>query len=477
MALYNKTTVTVQGRKALADSFVNGVPIKFLRIEVGSGFVPAQIENLTSLVSKVANLSITKYSEAQEGMCFIRGTLRNNSIQESFKLSEIGVIAQVGDGPEILFSYAYSSDGDLIPATGATSLMEKVIILSLVVGSANVIFQNIDPTAAATIQDIVDLEASLNIEAIRASIAEAQRELETIKADITQNAEGYVKKAGDTMTGDLTAPKFHGDLTGSAAKWSQWQFFDSFVDLNGAVSGLLTNTSSIHDIITKMPVRSKFMVYYPTETSTVPFSGILDIQKISDSYALALFTGTDGRSWSGAWSNKVWTGWHETVSVPVGSIIPFAGNSSGSAPVGYMFPHGQTLSRTQYPALFAILGTTYNKDEDATNTAIFRLPDTRGQFLRGLDNGRGLDPDRTLGSSQSDAIRNIIGVVGDGANGYGFNVGATSGTFYISHQYNGTIGGGGQTTYNRISFDASRRVPTAEENRPKNIALNYLIKY
>jgi phage-related tail fiber protein len=69
-----------------------------------------------------------------------------------------------------------------------------------------------------------------------------------------------------------------------------------------------------------------------------------------------------------------------------------------TAPSGSLKANGAAVSRTAYAALFAAIGTTFGAG-DGVNT--FNLPDLRGEFIRGLDDGRGVDPDRVLGSSQN----------------------------------------------------------------------------
>ena len=79
---------------------------------------------------------------------------------------------------------------------------------------------------------------------------------------------------------------------------------------------------------------------------------------------------------------------------PAGTIIYTA---RSTAPAGYLHAAGQRVSRTTYAALFAAIGTTYGAGNGSTN---FNLPDLRGEFLRGLDGGRGVDNGRALGSAQ-----------------------------------------------------------------------------
>lgn len=84
-----------------------------------------------------------------------------------------------------------------------------------------------------------------------------------------------------------------------------------------------------------------------------------------------------------------------TNGVPPGSIMPFAGNT---IPNGWIKCDGRQISAAAYPALYAAIGTSWGGD--ASN---FRVPDLRGVFLRGVDDGRGYDSGRALASLQNDA--------------------------------------------------------------------------
>lgn len=67
-------------------------------------------------------------------------------------------------------------------------------------------------------------------------------------------------------------------------------------------------------------------------------------------------------------------------------------------PAGWLECNGAEVSRTTYSNLFTVIGTTYGV---GNGTTTFNLPDLRGQFLRGYDNGRGVDPGRVFGSTQA----------------------------------------------------------------------------
>lgn len=163
----------------------------------------------------------------------------------------------------------------------------------------------------------------------------------------------------------------------------------------------------------------------------------------------------------------------------VGEVAFFARTTP---PSGWLKANGAAISRTTYAALFAAIGTTFGAGDGRTT---FNLPDLRGEFIRGLDDGRNIDNGRGLGSKQGDAIRNISGHFG--VRGIYNNNGAPHGTIIV--QTNGVItstSGGdwdaigrtsGSSKITTVTIDASRSVPTAAENRPRNIALLACIKY
>lgn len=82
-------------------------------------------------------------------------------------------------------------------------------------------------------------------------------------------------------------------------------------------------------------------------------------------------------------------------AVPVGAVLAFP---TGIVAPGYLELDGSVQSIATYPDLAAYLGTSYNKGNEGTGN--FRLPESRGEFLRGWDHGRGADPARAIGSYQ-----------------------------------------------------------------------------
>lgn len=150
--------------------------------------------------------------------------------------------------------------------------------------------------------------------------------------------------------------------------------------------------------------------------------------------------------------------------MPVGVPLPYP---AATPPTGWLKCNGATFDKAVYPVLAAVFPSG-------------KLPDLRGEFIRGWDDGRGIDSARALLSSQGDAIRNITGtisVLNNGSTAGGLS--SLSGAFVGSNEVIPPItssGGGAETRPYSGSFDASKVVPTASENRPRNIAFNYIVR-
>ena len=138
-------------------------------------------------------------------------------------------------------------------------------------------------------------------------------------------------------------------------------------------------------------------------------------------------------------------------AVPAGTIITVAKNT---APNGYLKANGALLSRATYAALFAQIDTTFGVGDGSTT---FALPDLRGYFPRGWDDGRGIDTSRVFGSTQEDDFKSHSHIWNGGGNN---QIVAAGGIAVPATGWNGNTSTTGGT-----------------ETRPKNIALLYCIKY
>ena len=161
-------------------------------------------------------------------------------------------------------------------------------------------------------------------------------------------------------------------------------------------------------------------------------------------------------------------------SYPVGSFLLWSGTHR--YPSGFMECKGQLLNKADYPELFSVIEYTYGGSGNSFNLPKF----DDGRFFRST--GGNAD---TLGRLQGDAIRNITGEFNTSSEDFDYNNAA----YYNNGNYTGsgvfnkktvqptmrpTLNTAGKTQ--AWTFDASKVVPTANENRPTNSSMIVLIK-
>ena len=161
--------------------------------------------------------------------------------------------------------------------------------------------------------------------------------------------------------------------------------------------------------------------------------------------------------------------------VPSGTVLYFAGRT---APAGWLKANGAAISRTAYAALFAAIGTTYGAGDGRST---FNLPDLRGEFLRGWDDGRGVDPGRGFGFGQADAMRQHyhgIGYISPNNDDGAFVVRNWTTAEQQNLQF---INGNGNSAIRTLSASSNLSTTnaideSAGETRPRNVALLAIIK-
>ena len=177
---------------------------------------------------------------------------------------------------------------------------------------------------------------------------------------------------------------------------------------------------------------------------------------------------------------------YNAILFPAGIIVPFAGEVE-NIPYGWLLCDGSEISRSQYSNLYSAIGVCWGTGNGSTT---FNLPDLRGMFLRGVSGDSENDPDaadrvvlndnggntgNNVGSYQSDAIRNITGNFKSASVWPQEREGFVD--FEITGPGGGQDGSGWDSRTAIFSFDASRVVPVGGDNRPKNVYVNYIIKY
>lgn len=185
-------------------------------------------------------------------------------------------------------------------------------------------------------------------------------------------------------------------------------------------------------------------------------------------YRTIIAIGSNCEMFVGRMHANKWSGWKPVYNeissnliLPIGVPIPYP---LATPPKNFLKANGSAFDQVAFPKLL-----------DYYPSGV--LPDLRGEFIRGWDDGRNVDTGRAILTKQGDAIRNIVGHVSCVRRGKASSDRA-DGTFRYDSNWNTLINGteAPDDWGSIVSFDASRVVPTAAENRPRNIAFNYIIR-
>lgn len=155
--------------------------------------------------------------------------------------------------------------------------------------------------------------------------------------------------------------------------------------------------------------------------------------------------------------------------VPAGAIVAFGGPTE-RIPMGWLLCDGRPVSRAEFPKLFEAVGESWGPGDGNES---FHLPDLRGQFLRGTDQGAAVDPDVAIRTNR------VTNALQEGVGGYQADELGTH-----AHQFHHFTGFGGGDWQPGSVHDYGQAInykttgsSGGAETRPKNAAVNYIIKY
>jgi len=421
------TLLTDIGAAKLASAAALGVPLKITQMAVGDGggVLPTPSAQQTALVAEKRRASLNMlYIDPQNSSQIIAEQVIPETdggwwIREVGLFDETGALIAVGNCPE-------SYKPQLAEGSGRTQTVRMVLITS----STDNITLKIDPAVVLATRKYVDdkvLELKVYVDDLMAK--------HTAASDPHPQ---YAPKASPTFTGTPKAP------TAAAGNNSTQLANTAFVQ--AAIAALVDSSPGALDTLNELAKALGNDPNFAT-TMTNALAGKMDKSANGADIAdISVFLNNLGL---GAGS-----------ALPVGVPVPWP---LAAAPAGWLKCNGAAFTAAQYPKL-------------AQAYPALKLPDLRGEFIRGWDDGRGADSGRELGTSQGDAIRNITGTM-VGSNYMAYR-GAATGAFYGIELPEGTyLSGAGSGMKGMASgMDISRQVPTASENRPRNVAFNFIVR-
>ncbi|HDX3264293.1 TPA: phage tail protein [Escherichia coli] len=503
------TLLTDIGAAKLASAAALGVPLKITHMAVGDGggVLPTPDAKQTALVNEKRRAALNMlYIDPQNSSQIIaEQVIPENEggwwIREVGLFDESGALIAVGNCPE-------SYKPQLAEGSGRTQTVRMVLITS----STDNITLKIDPAVVLATRKYVDdkvLELKLYVD-------DQMRNHIAAQDPHTQ----YAQKHNPTFTGEPKAPT--PAAGNNTTRIATTEFVQAAITalINGAPATLDTlkeiaaainndpkfSTTINNALALKAPLSSPALTGTPTaptaaqsvnntQIATTAFVKSAIAAMVGSAPAaldtlneLAAALGNDpnfATTMLNALAGKqpldntlthlsgkdvagllAYLGLGEGSALPVGVPIPWP---LSVPPTGWLKCNGAAFTAAQYPGL-------------ARAYPSLKLPDLRGEFIRGWDDQRGVDSNRAVLSSQDYAIQNITALLS-----YRPYNSTTFGALYDGSGAFSVIrnsGGGSQTmvfgstqlSSDQLSFDASRVVNTASETRPRNIAFNYIVR-
>ncbi len=187
--------------------------------------------------------------------------------------------------------------------------------------------------------------------------------------------------AGDTFTGNVTAPRFISNITTGTAPLG------------------VTSTTAVTNLNADLLDGQHGSYYAPVATPTFTTSATAPIFVSTIATGTAPLTVTSTTAVTNLNADLL-DGQHGSVYSPAGMVSQFAGST---APTGWLLCDGTEKAIATYAALYAVLGTTYGaltNGSGGAGTTYFRVPDLQGRVAVGPSGTTGrISTNNTLGLS------------------------------------------------------------------------------
>ncbi|HBB0781267.1 phage tail protein [Escherichia coli] len=425
--------LTNQGAARLANATMLGSKLNLTQMAVGdaNGVLPTPDPAQTKLINqkRIAPLNLLSVDPNNQSQIIAEQIIPENEggfwIREIGLYDDEGVLIAVANCPE-------TYKPQLQEGSGRTQTIRMI----LVVTNTEAITLKIDPSVVLATRKYVDDE----VLELRLYVDDQMRNHIAAQDPHTQ----YAQKHNPTFTGEPKAP------TPAAGNNTTRIATTAFVQaaITALINGAPATLDTLKEIAAAINNDPKF--------STTINNALSGKQPLDET-----LTHLSGKDVAGL---LAYLGLGEGSALPVGVPVPWP---SATLPTGWLKCNGAAFDKVKYPHL-------------ATAYPSGKLPDLRGEFIRGWDDGRGVDAGRALLSIQTGMLekhRHIV-VANDGydskeewelatifrrayTQGRGLDAVDAGGTLIPSPTLHtrGSIGNTG-----------------GSETRPRNIAFNYIVR-
>ncbi|EAQ9463640.1 phage tail protein [Salmonella enterica] len=410
--------LTNQGAARLANATMLGSKLNLTQMAVGdaNGVLPTPDPAQTKLINqkRIAPLNLLSVDPNNQSQIIAEQIIPENEggfwIREIGLYDDEGVLIAVANCPE-------TYKPQLQEGSGRTQTIRMI----LVVTNTEAITLKIDPSVVLATRKYVDDE----VLELRLYVDDQMRNHIAAQDPHTQ----YAQKHNPTFTGEPKAPT--PDAGNNTTRIATTAFVQAAI--TALINGAPATLDTLKEIAAAINNDPKF--------STTINNALSGKQPLDET-----LTHLSGKDVAGL---LAYLGLGEGSALPVGVPVPWP---SATPPTGWLKCNGAAFSAEEYPELAKAYPTN-------------KLPDLRGEFIRGWDDGRGADNGRVLLSTQDDAFK---------SHSHNFdrswglkNFDPTAGFDVVTADVSGEIVN--QPTRSTVAVGGS-------ETRPRNVAFNYIVR-
>ncbi|QRZ95668.1 phage tail protein [Escherichia coli] len=432
--------LTNQGAARLANATMLGSKLNLTQMAVGdaNGVLPTPDPAQTKLINqkRIAPLNLLSVDPNNQSQIIAEQIIPENEggfwIREIGLYDDEGVLIAVANCPETYKPLLQEGSG-----------RTQTIRMILVVTNTEAITLKIDPSVVLATRKYVDDE----VLELKLYVDDQMRNHIAAQDPHTQ----YAQKHNPTFTGEPKAPT--PDAGNNTTRIATTAFVQAAI--TALVNGAPATLDTLKEIAAAINNDPKF--------STTINNALAGKQPLDNT-----LTHLSGKDVAGL---LAYLGLGEGSALPVGVPVPWP---SATPPTGWLKCNGAAFSAEEYPELAKAYPTN-------------KLPDLRGEFIRGWDDSRGIDNGRALLSSQGHSLRDhshnqqiltgsntTSSTIGQAGSYAPLATGGDGGIAYTDREPQSLPSAVRAVSTRGVASDNAANIGT--ETRPRNIAFNYIVR-